>query len=97
MVTFWRGLKDRPLYKIFDLSLENHLILSNYELSVEEPSFITQLSKSLVVEYADLIEELYKAEVVRKRMLIRYWDDRYRMGHMARLYFPFFHCSNSLL
>ena len=29
-------------------------------LSVEETSFITQLSKSLVVEYADLIEELYE-------------------------------------
>ena len=36
------------------------MILSNYELSVEETSFITQLSKSLVVEYADLIEELYE-------------------------------------
>ena len=29
-------------------------------LSVEETSFIKQLSKSLVVEYADLIEELYE-------------------------------------
>ncbi|MCD6455641.1 MAG: DUF1670 domain-containing protein, partial [Methanophagales archaeon] len=28
-------------------------------LSVEETSFTTQLSKSLVVEYEDLIEELY--------------------------------------
>ena len=34
------------------------MILSNYELSVEEA--ITQLSKSLVAEYADLIEELYE-------------------------------------
>ena len=31
-------------------------------LSVEEAAFTTQLSKSLIVEYAELIEELYGGE-----------------------------------
>jgi len=26
-------------------------------------------------------------EVVRKKMLIKYWDDMYSIGHMALLYY----------